>query len=162
MCQHDVETDDFRAERQRDPLGRPEVGRARVVGRSTECAAAIESRRSGFHVVVSRWETVEPVDAPVVRPIPGARADESPPAQRELIALRRHRRAACRLPVLVARGMRAQGARVACVAFRGHADPELQGLCEHFEEVSLYRRCRLEITPSKVVSQVYTRPLWVV
>ena len=44
-----------------------------------------------------------------------------------------------RLPVLVARGMRAQGARVACVAFRGHADPELQSLCEHFEEVSLYR-----------------------
>jgi len=44
-----------------------------------------------------------------------------------------------RLPVLVARGMRAQGARVACVAFRGHADPELQSICEHFEEVSLYR-----------------------
>jgi len=44
-----------------------------------------------------------------------------------------------RLPVLVARGMRAQGARVACVAFRGHADPELQSLCDHFEEVSLYR-----------------------
>ncbi len=43
------------------------------------------------------------------------------------------------LPVLVARGMRAQGHRVACVAFRGHAHPALRDLCDWFTEVSLYR-----------------------
>ncbi|MDP7070314.1 MAG: UDP-2,3-diacylglucosamine diphosphatase LpxI [Phycisphaerales bacterium] len=44
-----------------------------------------------------------------------------------------------RLPVLVAEGMRAAGLDVACVAFRGHADPELRGLCSKWSEVSLYR-----------------------
>ncbi len=44
-----------------------------------------------------------------------------------------------RLPVLVATGMRAAGARVACVAFRGHAHEELRTLCDTFREVSLYR-----------------------
>lgn len=43
------------------------------------------------------------------------------------------------LPLLVARGMREQGLRVACVAFRGHADERLADLCEHFAQVSLYR-----------------------
>jgi DUF1009 family protein len=44
-----------------------------------------------------------------------------------------------RLPVLVARGMRRAGLNVACVAFRGHADPELRELCERWADVSLYR-----------------------
>ena len=44
-----------------------------------------------------------------------------------------------RLPVLVAEGMRNAGLDVACVAFRGHADPELRTLCTHWSEVSLYR-----------------------
>ncbi len=43
------------------------------------------------------------------------------------------------LPVLVARGMRDAGLDVACVAFRGHADPELRNLCTKWSEVSLYR-----------------------
>ncbi len=44
-----------------------------------------------------------------------------------------------RLPVLVARGMKQHGLAVACVAFRGHADPELRQLCDRWAEVSLYR-----------------------
>ena len=44
-----------------------------------------------------------------------------------------------RLPLLVARGMRDSGFRVACVAFRGHAHPELEACCDHFTQVSLYR-----------------------
>jgi DUF1009 family protein len=44
-----------------------------------------------------------------------------------------------RLPLLVAQGMRDRGFRVACVAFRGHAHPELQACCDEFAEVSLYR-----------------------
>ncbi len=44
-----------------------------------------------------------------------------------------------RLPVLVARGMREAGLRVACVAFRGHADPQLRPLCDQWADVSLYR-----------------------
>ena len=43
------------------------------------------------------------------------------------------------LPVLVARGMRSQGLRVSCVAFRGHADAALEACCDDFTEVSLYR-----------------------
>ena len=44
-----------------------------------------------------------------------------------------------RLPVLVARGMRQAGLQVACVAFRGHADPQLRALCDRWADVSLYR-----------------------
>ncbi len=44
-----------------------------------------------------------------------------------------------RLPILVARGMRAQGRRVCCVAFRGHFDPELPALCDEFTPVGVYR-----------------------
>lgn len=44
-----------------------------------------------------------------------------------------------KLPVLVARGMRRSGLSVRCVAFRGHADDELRGLCDRWAEVSLYR-----------------------
>ena len=43
------------------------------------------------------------------------------------------------LPLLVAKGMRARGLDVACVAFRGHGHPELRALCTHWAEVSLYR-----------------------
>lgn len=43
------------------------------------------------------------------------------------------------LPVLVARGMKAAGLSVRCVAFRGHADEGLKSLCDRFAEVSLYR-----------------------
>ena len=42
-----------------------------------------------------------------------------------------------RLPILVARGMRAQGRRVCCVAFRGHFDPELPALCDAFTPVGV-------------------------
>jgi len=35
--------------------------------------------------------------------------------------------------------MKRQGLDVACVAFRGHADPQLADLCDHWAEVSLYR-----------------------
>jgi len=41
--------------------------------------------------------------------------------------------------VLVARGMRRAGLSVACVAFRGHADPELRDVCDRWADVSLYR-----------------------
>ena len=44
-----------------------------------------------------------------------------------------------RLPILVARGMRAQGHRVCCVAFRGHFDPELPTHCDEFRQVGVYR-----------------------
>ena len=44
-----------------------------------------------------------------------------------------------RLPLLVAHGMRDRGFRVACVAFRGHAHPELEACCDQFTQVSLYR-----------------------
>ena len=44
-----------------------------------------------------------------------------------------------RLPVLVAQGMRQAGFHVACVAFRGHADPDLRTSCDHYADVSLYR-----------------------
>ena len=44
-----------------------------------------------------------------------------------------------RLPILVAQGMQRSGYEVACVAFRGHADPELRNYCTHWAEVSLYR-----------------------
>ena len=44
-----------------------------------------------------------------------------------------------RLPVLVAQGMRAAGLQVACVAFRGHADPQLRAFCDRWADVSLYR-----------------------
>ena len=44
-----------------------------------------------------------------------------------------------RLPVLVAQGMKQAGLRVGCVAFRGHADPELRSLCDEWADVSLYR-----------------------
>lgn len=42
-----------------------------------------------------------------------------------------------RLPVLVARGIRAAGHRVACVGFRGHYEDELPGLCDEFAVASL-------------------------
>tara|TARA_B100001059_G_scaffold35716_2_gene28880 strand:+ start:7141 stop:7995 length:855 start_codon:yes stop_codon:yes gene_type:complete len=44
-----------------------------------------------------------------------------------------------RLPVIVAQGIQQAGLRVACVAFRGHADPELQNHCDDFRTVGLYR-----------------------
>ncbi len=44
-----------------------------------------------------------------------------------------------RLPILVAQGMRAEGRRVCCVAFRGHYDPELPQWCDEFRPVGVYR-----------------------
>lgn len=44
-----------------------------------------------------------------------------------------------RLPILVAKGMKAAGHRVCCVAFRGHFDPELINFCDEFKPVGLYR-----------------------
>jgi len=44
-----------------------------------------------------------------------------------------------RLPVIVARGMRAHGHKVCCVAFRGHYDPELVECCDEFKPVGVYR-----------------------
>lgn len=44
-----------------------------------------------------------------------------------------------RLPVLVAKGMKAAGHRVCCVAFRGHYDPTLAACCDEFKPVGLYR-----------------------
>lgn len=44
-----------------------------------------------------------------------------------------------RLPVVVADGMRQAGRSVACVAFRGHADEDLQGCCDQYRTVGLYR-----------------------
>ena len=43
------------------------------------------------------------------------------------------------LPLLVARGMKAAGHRVCCVAFRGHYEPELPDYCDEFRPVGLYR-----------------------
>jgi DUF1009 family protein len=43
------------------------------------------------------------------------------------------------LPLLVARGMKAAGHRVCCVAFRGHYEPELPDCCDEFRPVGLYR-----------------------
>ena len=44
-----------------------------------------------------------------------------------------------RLPILVAKGMKAAGHRVCCVAFRGHYDPDLIACCDEFKSVGLYR-----------------------
>jgi len=44
-----------------------------------------------------------------------------------------------RLPILVARGMRAAGARVACVGLRGQYDPDLPPLCDTFAEAGIVR-----------------------
>jgi len=44
-----------------------------------------------------------------------------------------------RLPILVAQGMRAEGHRVCCVAFRGHYDSELPRYCDEFRTVGVYR-----------------------
>lgn len=40
---------------------------------------------------------------------------------------------------MVAEGIQQAGHRVACVAFRGHADPDLQQYCDDFRTVGLYR-----------------------
>jgi DUF1009 family protein len=44
-----------------------------------------------------------------------------------------------RLPVLVAQGMRAAGRRVCTVGLRGHHDPVLADLCDHFFVAGVYR-----------------------
>ncbi|MCH2134521.1 MAG: UDP-2,3-diacylglucosamine diphosphatase LpxI [Phycisphaerales bacterium] len=44
-----------------------------------------------------------------------------------------------RLPVVVAEGMQAAGRPVACVAFRGHADDDLESCCDRYRTVGLYR-----------------------
>lgn len=44
-----------------------------------------------------------------------------------------------RLPIIVARGLRAQGHPVHAVGFAGMWDPELKPLCESFREVGLFR-----------------------
>lgn len=43
------------------------------------------------------------------------------------------------LPLLVARGMKAAGHHVCCVAFRGHYDSALPDCCDEFRPVGLYR-----------------------
>ncbi|MHC4428670.1 MAG: hypothetical protein ACYS0D_08710, partial [Planctomycetota bacterium] len=43
------------------------------------------------------------------------------------------------LPLMVARGMRAEGARVCAVGLRGHFDAELPGLCDVFEVAGVFR-----------------------
>ncbi len=44
-----------------------------------------------------------------------------------------------RLPVLVARGMRAAGARICAVGLRHHYDPELPPLCDSFVEAGVFQ-----------------------
>ena len=44
-----------------------------------------------------------------------------------------------RLPIVVAQGMRQAGRSVACVAFRGHAEDDLQDCCDRYKTVGLYR-----------------------
>ncbi|MCZ6835656.1 MAG: UDP-2,3-diacylglucosamine diphosphatase LpxI [Planctomycetota bacterium] len=44
-----------------------------------------------------------------------------------------------RLPLLVAQGMKASGAKVACVGLRDQFDPELPGLCDDFSVAGLAR-----------------------
>ncbi|MEY4841775.1 MAG: hypothetical protein RJA12_499, partial [Planctomycetota bacterium] len=41
------------------------------------------------------------------------------------------------LPMLVARGARAAGRPVVCVALRDSFDPRLPALCDHFHEVGM-------------------------
>ncbi|HAN98983.1 MAG TPA: DUF1009 domain-containing protein [Planctomycetaceae bacterium] len=45
-----------------------------------------------------------------------------------------------RFPIVVAKQLKAQGYHVTCLGIRGHADPELAAICDHFEIVGL---CRL-------------------
>jgi DUF1009 family protein len=44
-----------------------------------------------------------------------------------------------RLPVLVAQGMKAAGARVCVVGLRDHYDPDLPNICDHFVVAGVYR-----------------------